>query len=114
MGQRNVGKGLDFCHFEYSQIGLPLVEPIKWIVVRAEVVRHPPLPSNGAVEHPTKCVTVDRSGMDAEPNDPARKLIHDHQDPVGRKVADSHLNRSLLQRLSFVWPRNVESCPGRW
>src|SRR6266403_373968 len=24
-----------------------------------------------------------------------------------RNVADSHLNRSILQRLSFMWPRNV-------
>jgi hypothetical protein len=41
------------------------------------------LPSNGAVEHPTECNTVDLSGMDAETNDPAGVLIHDHQDPVG-------------------------------
>jgi hypothetical protein len=40
------------------------------------------LPSNGAVEHPTERDTIDRAGMDAEPNDPARKLIQDHQDPV--------------------------------
>jgi hypothetical protein len=33
---------------------------------------HPALPPNGAVEHPTKCDTIDHSGMDAEPNDPAR------------------------------------------
>jgi hypothetical protein len=35
------------------------------------------------VEHPTKCDAIDGSGMDAEPNDPARVLIHDNQDPVG-------------------------------
>jgi hypothetical protein len=29
MGQGNVGDGLDFCHLQYTQIGLPLVEPIK-------------------------------------------------------------------------------------
>ena len=39
--------------------------------------------SNGTVEHPTKCGTIDRSRMDAETNDPACVLIHDHQDPVG-------------------------------
>ena len=32
---------------------------------------------------PTECDTIDRAGMDAEPHDPARVLIHDHQDPVG-------------------------------
>jgi hypothetical protein len=41
------------------------------------------LASNGAVEHPTECDPIDRAGMDAEPNDPARVLIHDDQDPVG-------------------------------
>jgi len=53
MGQGNVGDGLNFCHLSYPQIGLPLVEPIERIVVGAEVLRHPALPSNGAVEHPT-------------------------------------------------------------
>ena len=83
MRQWNVGDGLDFCHVQYPEVGLPLVEPIKRIVIGAEEVRHPALPSNGAVEHPTKCATINHSRMDAETNDPARVLIHDHQDPVG-------------------------------
>src|SRR6202158_5824358 len=83
MRQGNVGDGLDFCHLSYPQIDLPLVEPIERIVVGAEVLRHPALPSNGAVEHPTKCDTIDGSLLYAEANDPARVLIHDHQDPVG-------------------------------
>jgi len=44
---------------------------------------HLELPSDGAVKHATECDTIDRAGMDAEPYDPARVLIHDHQDPVG-------------------------------
>ena len=83
MGQGNVGDGLDFRHLRYPQIGLPLVEPIKWIVVGTKVLRHPELLSNAAVEHPTESDTIDLSRMDAEPNDAARALIHDHQDPVG-------------------------------
>jgi hypothetical protein len=83
MGQGNVGDGLDFRHLQYPQIGLPPVESIKWIVVGAKVLRHPELLSNGAVEHPTESDTIDLSRMDAEPNDPARALIHDDQDPVG-------------------------------
>ncbi len=83
MGQGDVGDGFDFLDLQYPQIGLPSVEPIKWIVVGAEVGRHPELLSNGAVEHPTESDTIDLSRMDAEPNDPARALIHDHQDPVG-------------------------------
>jgi len=83
MGQGNVGDGFDFRHLQYPQIGLPSVEPIKWIVVGAKLLRHPELLSNGAVEHPTESDTIDLSRMDAEPNDPARALIHDDQDPVG-------------------------------
>jgi len=83
IGQRNIGDGFDLGHFQYPQIGLPLRKPIKRILVGAEVLGHPGLPSNGAVEHPAKCDTIDGSGMDAEPNDPAGVLIHDDQDPVG-------------------------------
>jgi hypothetical protein len=83
MGQGNVGDGLDFCHLEYPQIRLPLMEPIERIIVGAQVLRQPAMPSNGAVEHPTEGDTIDLSRMDAEANDPARVLIHDHQDPVG-------------------------------
>ena len=59
------------------------MEPVEWIVVGADVLRHPALPANGAIEHPTECDTIDLSCMDAKTNDPARELIHDHQDPVG-------------------------------
>ncbi len=83
MRQENVGDGLDFRRLQYPQIGLPLVEPVEWIVVGTDVLRHPALPSNGAVEDPTECGAIERSRRDAEPNDAARILIHDHQDSVG-------------------------------
>ena len=119
MGQGNVGDGLDFCHFQYPQVGLPLVELIKRIVVGTEVLRQAEVPSNGAVEHPTECDTIDLSRMDAKTNDPARVLIRTTRTQWDRNVADSHLNRCMLQRLSFMWPRNVSQegpsgcCPGR-
>jgi hypothetical protein len=59
------------------------MEPVEWIVVGADVFRHPELPSNGAIEHLTECDAIERSRMDAEPDDAARILIHDNQDPVG-------------------------------
>jgi len=83
MGKGNVGDGFDFCQLQYPQVGLPLVEAIERIIVGAEVLRRPALPSNGAVEHPTQCATINCSRLNAEANDPARALIHDHQDPVG-------------------------------
>ena len=59
------------------------MEPVEWIVVGADVLRHPALPANGTVEHPAESDPIDFSRMDAEANDPARALIHDDQDPVG-------------------------------
>ena len=59
------------------------MESIQGIIVGAEVLGHLELPSDGAVEHATECDTIDRAGMDAEPYDPARVLIHDDQHPVG-------------------------------
>ena len=58
------------------------MEPIERIIVGAQVLRQPAMPSNGTVEHPTECDTIDLPRMDAEPNDAARVLIHDHEDPV--------------------------------
>ena len=66
------GKSLDGVFNRHNpQIGLPSVEPIKWIVVGTAVLRHPELPSNGAVEDPTECGAIERSRIDAETNDPA-------------------------------------------
>jgi hypothetical protein len=65
------------------KLACPLVEPIERIIVGAQILRQPELASNGAVEHPTKCDTIDLSSMDAEANDPARVLIHDDQDLCG-------------------------------
>jgi hypothetical protein len=59
------------------------MESIQGIILGAQVLGHLELPSDGAVEHATECDTIDRAGMDAEPYDPARILIHDDQDPMG-------------------------------
>src|SRR6266516_1947534 len=68
MGQENIGDGFNLGHLQYPQIGLPLLKPIKWIMIGAEVLRHLALPSNGVVEHPTKSDPIDRPGMNAEPH----------------------------------------------
>ena len=71
----NVGDGLDFCHLQDPQIGLPLVELMEKIMVGAEVLWQPALPalpSNGTVKHATECDPLDRASMDAETNDPSR------------------------------------------
>jgi hypothetical protein len=82
MGQGNIGDRFDLVHLPYPQIGLPLPKSIQGIMIGAEVLGHPALPPKGAVEHPAKSDTVDGTGLDAKPQDAARELIHDDQDPV--------------------------------
>ena len=82
MRERNVRHRLDFDHLQDSQIGPPSLEEIKQIVIAAEVLRHSWAASYGTIEHSAESHTIDCSGMDAKPNDPARELIHDDQDPV--------------------------------
>ena len=80
------------------------MESIQGIIVGAgELLGHLELPSNGAVEHPTKRDTIDRAGMDAEPYNPARVLIHDDQDPVGTQ-------RCRLAPEQIHTPRGCLSC----
>jgi hypothetical protein len=83
----------------------------KRIVIGAEVPGHPALPSNGTVEHPTKCGTIDRSRMDAEAHDAARVLIHDHQDPVGPQRSRFAPEQIHAPEAVFHVPQ--ESQPGR-
>ena len=45
-----MGDGFDLGHLQYPQIGLPLVKPEKGIMVGTEVLGHPRLPANGAIE----------------------------------------------------------------
>src|SRR5258708_38465226 len=79
MGPGDVGHGLDLGHFQYPQIGLPPLKPIKGIVVGAKVLGPLELPAKRVVKHPAKSDPVDASGMDAERQDAARRLIHDDQ-----------------------------------
>ena len=51
MGEWRIGRGFDFLHYEYSQIGLPLVEPEQRIIIRTEVFRNWLIP-NRLLEHP--------------------------------------------------------------
>src|SRR6267154_4800509 len=67
MRQGNVGDGLDFCHLQDPQIGLPLVELIERIMVGAEALWQPALTSNGAVEHATECDPIDRAAWTPKP-----------------------------------------------
>jgi hypothetical protein len=61
-----------------------------------------------------QCDTIDRSGMDAEPYDPARVLINDNQDPVGtqrlwipKTPSDFNINK-IRGRLVVTWIEDTE------
>jgi len=81
MGKRNVGNCLDFRHFEYSKIGLPLVEAIERIMIGAEVVGQAS-PANSALEHLAECDAIHDASMDAKPDQAPGKLVHHHQNPI--------------------------------
>lgn len=84
MGERHIRNGLYFCDLQYPQIGLPLVEAIQRIMIRAQIPRQAAT-SNRVIEHPAQSRTVYCSPVDPKPNDPPRKLIHHDQDPMGRQ-----------------------------
>src|SRR6266852_3316049 len=60
--------GLDFFHVEDSQIGLPLVEPIQGIMVRAQVLRRR-LALSRSIEHSAQPHAVHDATMYAKAHD---------------------------------------------
>src|SRR5215472_11121332 len=70
-----MGYGLDFHHLQHSKVGLPLVEPIQRIVVRAEILGQR-LPLNRSPEHPAQRRPIDRSAVNAKPDDATCELVH--------------------------------------
>ena len=72
---------LYFYDSQYSQVGLPLVEPIQGIVVRAEILRRR-LPLNRLLKHPTQRRPFDNSAVNTEADDTARELVHHNQNPM--------------------------------
>src|SRR5215472_18911932 len=119
MGPGDVGHGLDLGHFQYPQIGLPPLKPIKGIVVGAKVLGPLALPAKRVVKHPAKSDPVDASGMDAEPQDAARELIHDDQDPVspqrGRFASEQiYTPETVLQVTEESQPRRTAGVRRGW
>ena len=82
MRQRHVRHSLDLHYLEYPQIRLPLVEPIKWIMVGAEVLRQDG-PANRPVEHPAQRHSIHDAAVDAKSNNAPRELIHHDENPMG-------------------------------
>src|SRR6516165_9259902 len=81
MRQRHVRNGLDFPHLEYSEIRLPLMEPIQRIMIRAQVFWQT-LTANRSLKDPAQRLAVDYATVHAKPDDPTRKLVHHDQNPM--------------------------------
>src|SRR5438034_9450414 len=81
MRQRHVRHRLDLHYLEYPQIRLPLVEPIKRIMVGAEVYRQD-WPANRSVEHPAQSHSINEAAVDAKSNNAPRVLIHHDENPM--------------------------------
>jgi uncharacterized protein (DUF433 family) len=71
--KRHVRNTLDFGYLEDPKIGLPLVESIQWIVIRAEIFGQT-VPANRAMEHPAQRHSIDDASVGAKTNDATRKL----------------------------------------
>jgi len=88
MRQGNIG------HPQDSQIGLPLLKPIKRIVVGAEVLRHRSAASNGVVCKNTVVGDWRRGHFFSASDDPAWRTQFARFASVGRSSNDSRLHRS--------------------
>src|SRR5260370_13891591 len=81
MRKRHVRNRLDFRHLEYSKIGLPLVESIQRIMIRAEIFGQTLAP-NRSMEHPAQRHSIDDAAVDAKSNHATRTLVHHDENPM--------------------------------
>ena len=64
------------------KIGLPLVEPIQRIMIRAEAFWQT-VPANRSAEHAAQRHTINGAAMDAKTDATPRKLVHHHENQMG-------------------------------
>ncbi len=81
MRERRVRNRLDFRYLKDSKIGLPPMESIQRVMIRAEVFRQL-MPADRPMQHATQPGAVNHAPVHAKPNDTPRKLIHHHQHPI--------------------------------
>jgi hypothetical protein len=81
MRKRHVRNRLDFGYLQYPKIGLPLVESIQRIMIRAEVSWQT-VAANGSMKHPAQRQSVHDAVVDPKPNEAPRKLVHHNQNPM--------------------------------
>ena len=82
MRERHVRNCFDFFHFQNSKIGLPLLESVQRIMIRAEVFWQTLL-ANRPLEHPAQRGTVNRAEVNAKSDQATCKLVHHYENPMG-------------------------------
>src|SRR5215469_3026176 len=95
MRNRHIRNRFDFLHFEYSKIGLPLVESIQRIMIRAEVFGRT-LPANRSMKHPAQRRSIHNAAVDAKPDDASPKLVHHNENPMCSQGCRFALRRSRI------------------
>jgi hypothetical protein len=81
MRKWHVRNSLDFRNPEYPKVGLPLVESIQRIMIRAEVFWQT-VPANRSLKHPAQRHSIHDIAVDAKPDYPTRKLVHHNENPT--------------------------------
>jgi hypothetical protein len=110
MRQRNVRDSLNFEYLQHPQIGLPLVESIQGIMIGTEVLRQG-VPSNHTIEHAAQRRTINDAAVNAEPDNPARKLVHYDQNPM--RSQRNRLASKQIETPQTVLGMPEKSEPGR-
>jgi len=80
-GDGHIRDGLDFLHLKDPQVRLPLRKGEQRIMIRTEIGRDSHT-VDGSIRHAADGDSIDRPGLDREPDDPAGVLVHDHHHPV--------------------------------
>ena len=74
-------QGLDLLDFEDTEIRFPPLILKQRVIIGAEKSR-PALPRGSMIQHAAEGRSIDTTGMNCEPNNPAGVLIHDDHYPV--------------------------------
>src|SRR5262249_17860082 len=82
VGQRHMRHRLDFVDLENPEVRPPTVRLEERVVIGTEMSRVA-LTMDGGVEHPAHVCARDYPAVHADADEATRKLVHDHEHPVG-------------------------------
>ncbi len=100
MRKRYVRNSFDFADLQHPKIGLPLVESIERIMIRAKVFWQA-VPANRSLEHAAQRHTINDAAENAKPDDTTCKLVHSPREPnvISALPIRSGIDRSSISYL---------------